>query len=301
MGTIPVTLLHPVFPRFLDDCETHEVTADDNAFALELSHTVSEFYEGENTRAEEIRRLFERWGLCFTVSTTDHGFTTDGDFSVNDHRYAIVEIKNEITSSGADPYNQGILCYLEWTRDTAKTLENTCLPCMLVLLFGQRSAFMCVAPLHNLYVLLGPYVAFVGAAWNLRPTAEILSFVLPMHFHPSNTSMRVNVARHLVAFKRAVRTLEGCYQEITSVDTLRPPQPQMFPYRTHFNYLEGGWVMRHDRALNTLPSLSKTSSSSLLPYYQTCGGSASSSCVTISKDAREARVSSRMCTEMTCF
>ncbi|KAI9462714.1 hypothetical protein HD554DRAFT_2195842 [Boletus coccyginus] len=240
MGTIPVTLLHPVFPRFLDDCETHEVTADDNAFALELSHTMSKFYEGENTRAEEIRRLFERWGVCFTVSTTDHGFTTDGDLDVNDHRYAIVEIKNEITSSGADPYNQGILYYLEWTRDTAKTLENTCLPCMLILLFGQCSAFMCVAPLHNLYVLLGPYVAFVGAAWNLRPTAEILSFVLPMHFHPSNTSMRLNVARHLVAFKRAVHTLGAYYQEITSVDISCPPQPQMFPYHTHFNYLEGG-------------------------------------------------------------
>lgn len=135
VAAIPVTLLHPVFPQFLDDCETCEVSAGDNGFALELSLAMSKSYEDEKTRAEEIRRLFERWGLCFTVSTTHHGYSTDGDLSVDNHRYTIAEIKNEVTGLGADPYNQAILYYFEWTRDIA-ALENTCLPCMLILLFG---------------------------------------------------------------------------------------------------------------------------------------------------------------------
>ncbi|KIK92005.1 hypothetical protein PAXRUDRAFT_148231, partial [Paxillus rubicundulus Ve08.2h10] len=29
--TVPVTLLHPVFGKFLDDCQTYEITAKDNA------------------------------------------------------------------------------------------------------------------------------------------------------------------------------------------------------------------------------------------------------------------------------
>ena len=147
VAVTPVTLLHPVFSQFLDDCQTHEVTADDNTFALELSHAMSKFYEVEKTRAQEIRGVFERWGLCFTESTTDHGYKTHGDLSVNDHRYAIAEFKNEVTSSGAEPYNQAILYYFESTRDTAETLVNTCLPCMIILLFGLCPAFTCEAPL----------------------------------------------------------------------------------------------------------------------------------------------------------
>ena len=108
-------------------------------------------------------------------------------------------------------------------------------------------------------------MAFVGAAWNLRPTAEVLSFVLPMHYHPSNTNMRNHVARHLVAFKKAVLTLKNYYQEITSVDISRPPKPQIFPYRTYFNCVEGGDTLRQDFEYTCQPIEDKLIFFAILP------------------------------------
>lgn len=123
---------------------------------------------------------------------------------------------------------------------------------------------------HNLYIPSGPYVAFVGAAWNLRPTAEILSFVLPMHYHPSNTNMRLNVVRHFVAFKRAVRTLEAYYHEITSINQSHPPQPQMFPYRTYFNCWEGGNALQQDFKYTSQPIKDKLIFFASLPDKEVC-------------------------------
>ncbi|KIJ63839.1 hypothetical protein HYDPIDRAFT_29189, partial [Hydnomerulius pinastri MD-312] len=106
-ATIPVTLLHPVFGQFLDDCETRETTAEDNAFAMEFSIAMSNFYLDEQERAQEIRNVFSAWDLDFTCSNVgDAEYMTGGDISVNDYRYAIAEFKNEVCSTGAEPYAQ---------------------------------------------------------------------------------------------------------------------------------------------------------------------------------------------------
>jgi hypothetical protein len=39
-STVPVTLLHPVFNDFIDDCENYQPTRSDHAFALELANAV---------------------------------------------------------------------------------------------------------------------------------------------------------------------------------------------------------------------------------------------------------------------
>jgi hypothetical protein len=40
---IPVTLLHPVFGQFKDDCDTLTPTKDDNALVLKFQKTLSDF------------------------------------------------------------------------------------------------------------------------------------------------------------------------------------------------------------------------------------------------------------------
>ncbi|KAL4065048.1 hypothetical protein J3A83DRAFT_4263978 [Scleroderma citrinum] len=218
-ATIPPTLLHPVFGQFLDDCETYDTTPDDNSFVLGLHIAMSKFYSDEKSRAEAIRAEFSHWGLHLVVSKTPKGFETDGDMFMKGHRLAITEIKNEIGNGGAEPYSQVCLYYLESTRSFAEKMRGSCLPCMILLVFG-------------------PYIAFAGAAWNLRPVVQTLSSPLPMHCHTTDTVMRINVARHLGAFKKAVATLEEYYQNLGVGPAIDPVQSQLFPHFNSFTSLQ---------------------------------------------------------------
>ncbi|KAH8927924.1 hypothetical protein BT69DRAFT_1307409 [Atractiella rhizophila] len=220
-ATIPPTLLHSVFGRFLDECETHKVTADDSVFVLRLCSAMSNFYSKENERAQDIRNLFASSGIHLIPSSIKN-YDTDGDISVNGFRYAIAEFKNEIGSTGAEPYGQGCLYYLEGTRDYASDYHRSPLPCMLILLFG-------------------PYIAFVGAVWNLRPVIQPLSPALPLHHHRTDDKLRRMVARHLGAFRTAIDALKQYYEKLELDNIKRPKrQRQLFPYPTTFTPVEGG-------------------------------------------------------------
>ena len=133
--TIPPTLLHRAFGEFLDDCEMLETTPDDNSLTEELHAAMSNMYDREKGRASAIKDLLSNNQLHFNA-TRIRSYETDGDMSVGIHRYAIVESKNEVCSTGAEPYYQAGLYYLEATRDHAAKLDGSCLPCIIILLFG---------------------------------------------------------------------------------------------------------------------------------------------------------------------
>jgi hypothetical protein len=84
----------------------------------------------------------------------------------------------------------------------------------------------------------GPYLGFGGAAWNLRPTLQVFSSVLSLHFHYSDTEQRKKTARHLGALKRAIRSLREYYElELPAINdphNISPPQAP-FPYVTSFS------------------------------------------------------------------
>jgi hypothetical protein len=50
-ATIPVTLLHPIFRQFIDNCKNHQPMQEDNKLVLELMGTMSNFFPDENARA----------------------------------------------------------------------------------------------------------------------------------------------------------------------------------------------------------------------------------------------------------
>ena len=129
-ATIPPTLLHPVFGQFLDDCETLETTPEDNSLTLGLHIAMSTFYPDEKDRASIIRNEFSEWGLTKTR------FETYDDRYVKGHRCVITEIKNEVCSTGAEPYSQACLHYLESTRDFVGKMKGSSLPCMILLVVG---------------------------------------------------------------------------------------------------------------------------------------------------------------------
>ncbi|KAI6140270.1 hypothetical protein BKA82DRAFT_29217 [Pisolithus tinctorius] len=220
VAVIPPTLLHPVFGDFLDDCDMVEPTHEDNSLVMGLHSAMSNYYDLESDRAVKIRELFTRWGLAFVPSATRHGYTTDGDMREGEYRYAIAEIKNEMGSTRADPYNLASFYYLEFSREYAGEMTSSSLPCLVIL-------------------LVGPFIMFAGAAWNDRPVVQPLSFVLPLHYHPTDTHMRVTVARHLKAFKNAIDKLRGYYQRLLlDNNPSNSHQSQLFPYPTSFRSLQ---------------------------------------------------------------
>jgi len=144
--TTPLTLLHRVFGEFLDTCDSGDVTAVDHDFALNLSRAMSSFYGNESARATKIREIFKHYGLVFIRTKIGHtNYETDGDISLNGLRYALTEIKNEICSSGTEPYAQAALYYQEAMREHAEKLAHSVLPCLIVLVFGLSPFFFSIA------------------------------------------------------------------------------------------------------------------------------------------------------------
>ncbi|KAF9220102.1 hypothetical protein BS17DRAFT_804163 [Gyrodon lividus] len=85
-----------------------------------------------------------------------------------------------------------------------------------------------------------PYIVFAGAAWNLRPTVQILSTPLAFHYHSTDTDNQMTVARHMAAFRNAVRSLKQCYEGLPVdgvANTLS--HPSLFPYPTSYRSLSG--------------------------------------------------------------
>lgn len=106
----------------------------------------------------------------------------------------------------------------------------------------------------------GPYIGFGGAAWNFRPTAQVLSTVLPFHYHHSDTRSQATIARHLGALKKAIYSLKNYYEielpAIINSDNPSPPQAP-YPYVTSFTSIE-------DSTTHKFAYLSQPSSEKLL-------------------------------------
>jgi len=80
-ATIPVTLLHPIFRQFVDNCKNHQPIQEDNKLVLELMGAMSAFFPDENARAAELRAILTRHGIpvvTSTITSKDHYFPTDG-------------------------------------------------------------------------------------------------------------------------------------------------------------------------------------------------------------------------------
>lgn len=101
---------------------------------------MSALYAGESDRVQAVDKEFRDYEIHFTISQTKStGYVTDGDISVNGHRYVIAEFKNETGNTSAEPYFQAIGYYLESTRESAVRFRRSPLPCLLLAIFGWSS------------------------------------------------------------------------------------------------------------------------------------------------------------------
>jgi hypothetical protein len=107
----PITLLHPIFGKFVDDCKDCLPTPDLACFALDLATEMCKFYKNEVDRAQAFRDLiWDQLEIKLDVTKVEGTeFSTDGHASpsIGSHVY----VKNEIGSTAADPYLQSATHY----------------------------------------------------------------------------------------------------------------------------------------------------------------------------------------------
>lgn len=139
--TTPVTLLHPIFGQFVDDCEAHVPIKEDNAFAFALSTAMSEVYGDEKDRVAKFHEVLANHSIFMSATKFDGTkYGTDGDMQCNGYRYVISEVKLEIGSKGAEPLFQGGWYYQESMKKPSTTSVGSPLPCLLIYLFGSFTA-----------------------------------------------------------------------------------------------------------------------------------------------------------------
>ncbi|KAI6010555.1 hypothetical protein EDC04DRAFT_2905818 [Pisolithus marmoratus] len=209
---VPTVLLHPVFGQFIEDTKEIEVSAEDNKLVIELADAMSDLYKNEVERIDRVETVLKTFDIHFASTTIKRtGFQTDGDMAVKDYRYAIAEFKNEAGNTSGEPYFQSIGYYLESTRKEAVIMPSSPLPCFLLSFFG-------------------PYIVFAGAAWNLRPTIQLLSMPVAFNIHSTDTDNLLVLARHMAAFRKAAQTLKRYYEDLRPTQLLpNMPSPQLFP------------------------------------------------------------------------
>jgi len=133
----PVTLLHPIFGKFLDDCKTRCANESDNQFVLELSMQMSKYYATEEKRMSEFRAILRRYGITLEASTIDGtSYRTDGHLRLDGRVVLLFEGKNEIGSTGAEPIFQGLAYYSSVVGNPASRPSDR-FPLFLIFVVGE--------------------------------------------------------------------------------------------------------------------------------------------------------------------
>jgi len=138
---VPVTLLQPIFAQFVDDCQNHQPTDDDNHLVAELSHKMCSFYRSKLDRMHEFRQIFENHGVLIHLGIVGSPREmTDGHLLFGNSPAVILEGKNEIGEGSAEPFAEAMFHYrmfLAHLNDPKVFTHKVMLPCFLIVCFGK--------------------------------------------------------------------------------------------------------------------------------------------------------------------
>jgi hypothetical protein len=138
-SSIPVTLLHPILGKFVDECCSYIPTKEDNAFVLELSTEMSGFFDSEECRRTSFITMLEKHcHIQLIAGEVGKGYRTDGHRLSGGCMDLLTEAKIELAGvPGAEPYFQGCVYYRESSKlRNAKDFLSP-LPCLLIFYCGN--------------------------------------------------------------------------------------------------------------------------------------------------------------------
>ncbi len=136
---VPLTLLHPVFGKFVDDCKEITPIAKDYACARELKMRMCSFYPNEGERRSDFIDIFNSYGIDIQPGHFGKSESrTDGHLLIKNHPKLVTELKNEIGWKGAEPSLEALVYYDAICRDKKLCGDvSTCHPCFIVFLAGN--------------------------------------------------------------------------------------------------------------------------------------------------------------------
>ncbi|KAG1717211.1 hypothetical protein EDB19DRAFT_1654662, partial [Suillus lakei] len=194
---IPVTLLEPIFAKFVDDCQNHQPTVRDNDFVLQLSKTMSSFYPDELRRMDAFRKVLHDYGIILNASMvgSTKGTTNGHLLSINGKFVQVIaEGKNEIGGGGAEPFAEAMLYYRKFMEDLKNEIPNlrSVIPCIHIIVFGAC-------------------IGFAGSVFIEKVQCDVLVPVIPLFWHSRDLHMQVMAARTFGALKIAIEKLTNLY------------------------------------------------------------------------------------------
>jgi hypothetical protein len=140
-NSLPATLLEPIFAAFVDDCQNHQPTVDDNNFVRQLSEEMSYAYPSELDRMRAFRQLLRNYAIILDDSTR---FMTDGHLLSRNGKFVqvISEGKYEIGSTGAEPFAQCMMYYRKFMEDSKNEIAGLGVSC------HASISYICVRLVH---------------------------------------------------------------------------------------------------------------------------------------------------------
>jgi hypothetical protein len=143
-GPVPVTLLEPIFAKFVDDCQNYQPTAEDNNFVWQLSEKMCKFYDDEDEQIDIFRETLIRYGIDFQAGRFDSSGCSMGLH--NGFVQVIANGKNKFGNGGAEPFLQSSVYYRKFCRHSRDKIRGRrfIAPCLFIVVFGK---FVGVDPL----------------------------------------------------------------------------------------------------------------------------------------------------------
>lgn len=148
---LPVGLFHPVFNAFqatMQNPERFYPMTNVYSEIRALFTSFADIYDREENRTADIDKHLTNLLECRFVNTEAKGVKSDGVVSESCGPHigypAIREIKNEIGTAGADPYNQGSLAYRKYWVAASRMSSISRMPflCSLVPIRGYHQKLL---------------------------------------------------------------------------------------------------------------------------------------------------------------
>ncbi|KAG2064387.1 hypothetical protein BDR04DRAFT_1035400 [Suillus decipiens] len=180
MDPVPVTLLEPIFARFVDNCQHHQLTVHDNELVWMYA----------------FREVLLGYDIELNVSMVSsmkcmHLFSSNEKFV-----QVIVGGKNEIGSSGsAEPFAEAILSYRKFMEESKSEIVRL------------RSVMLCI------HIIVFGYPVLTTTRGIRKVQSDVLVPIIPLFWHSTDLRMHAMVAHTFGALKIAIKELTELYSQ----------------------------------------------------------------------------------------
>lgn len=234
--TLPLSLYHPVFAQFVEDCNSCAPDAVDTAFVVEITAKMCAHYTYKQQRTDDFDELFRSYLNMPMTSVNYAQCSTDSTINAFIGRQTVMllnRVDRAEPGRSGDSFMQNAAYYAHWasTKSNAELRSRTSCPVFLM-------------------DLVGPYVSVSGGmlldSHFVSPLTPILRLFY-VHNDPSN----LQLARFFRALKNGVHSLLTFYQQALKLPrpSLDPPQ-FAFPYHREYCLSSHNVRFTYQRAIN---------------------------------------------------